>query len=62
MLSLLHFFKHFVFIIFLLYFYKTRSVSNRYFQQSIKETEVAACIQAVSFSIICPDGTVCVCV
>jgi len=59
-LSLFNCYKYFVFI-FMLYFCKTRLVSNRYLKQSIKETEVASCIQAVS-SIICPDGTVCVCV
>ena len=55
MLSLFNFYKHYVFI-FMLYFYKTQLVSNRYLHQIIKETEIASCIQAVSYCVC-----VCVC-
>jgi len=41
----------------MLYFYKTQLVSNRYLHQIIKETEIASCIQAVSYCVC-----VCVCV
>ena len=62
MLSVFNFYKHFMFI-FMLYFCKTQLVSNRYLHQSIKETEIASCIQAVAFHVcMCVCVCVCVCV
>jgi len=60
-LSLFNFYRHFVFI-FMLYFCKTQLMSNRYLQQNIKDTEVASCIQGVSFIIYYLPGWYCVCV